>query len=151
MSDQHRRTQHRSNWSKTDDQGKKLNKTREYVWSLGLGELADGTVANGCEYMSRQMADVRENRGAGKKKLDESGVRPSNWHQIYETTHHSKPLPKAEEGNVKLTETRKRIHPDGTVGEVTKTYEGPTADGLDLGDPEMPRGEMRTRAAIGPS
>ena len=45
--------------------------------------------------------------------------------RIQTIVNEAKPEEPKKTGNVKLTRTSRRTHPDGTVEEVTETYEGP--------------------------
>ena len=115
----HDKSQTRVNWFSQTQGGEMACKTRKKVYDVSeeLGKAVDEKIDNKCEHIIKPIVLVLRTKGERATRLYED--------RIQKILNEAVPEEPRKTSHVKLTRKSRLIHPDGTVKEVTETYEGP--------------------------
>ena len=115
----HDKSQIRVNWYMMTQGGEMACKTRKKVYAVSeeLGKAVDAKIDDGCEHIIKPIALVFRTQTERATRMYKD--------RIQKILNEAVPEEPRKTSHVKLTRKSRRTHPDGTVEEVTDTYEGP--------------------------
>ena len=115
----HDKSQIRVHWYKKTPGGDMACTTRKKVYGVSeeLGKAVDEKIDTKCEHIVKPITLVFRTKGERATRMYEE--------RIQKILDEAVPEEPKKTGHVKLTRKSRLIHPDGTVKEVTETYEGP--------------------------
>ena len=115
----HDKSQIRVNWYKKTQGGDMACTTRKKVYAVSeeLGRAVDVKIDAKCEHIVKPITLVFRTKGERATRMYEE--------RIQKILDEAVPEEPRKTTHVKLTRNSRRTHTDGTVEEVTETYEGP--------------------------
>ena len=115
----HDKSQIRVNWYSLKQGGEMACQTRKKVYGVReeLGKAVDEKIDAKCEHIVKPITLVLRTKGERATRMYED--------RIQKILNEAVPEEPKKTSHVKLTRTSRLTHPDGTVKEVTETYEGP--------------------------